>query len=90
MGADRDVPTDVFLSIPEKDFVDALSDLEVGGGAVSSIGRARLIVQLRALFVACGRVVPGLGTVPAAPAAASTALALTPAATSLDRAKTQG
>jgi len=75
LGADPEVPTDVFLAIPEADFVDALSSIEVEGRPLTSVGRARVIVQLRAVFVTCGRAVPGLGAVPAAPAAASAARA---------------
>jgi len=70
LGADAEVPVDVFLAVPEADFVEALGALTVDGARVTSIGKARVIVLLRSLFAACGRTPPALGSAPAAALAA--------------------
>ena len=78
LGAERDDPAELFLCIPEADFVAAFAAIAPDGALLTSMRKARLIASLRGMFVACGRVAPSFGTVALAtpPALAFSAAAL--------------
>ena len=73
LDADAETPTEVFLSAPESDYVDALERTEIEGTRLSAMKKGRVIVTLRAIFSACGKVAPAFGTAAAAGAPAAQA-----------------
>jgi hypothetical protein len=86
LGAVPEDPAEIFLCIPEGDFVKAFGEITVDLSPLPPMRKARLIAALRGMFVACGRVAPAFGTVALAapaeppPSSSPAALATPPAA----------